>query len=309
MANGPRVQFVVTGFGPFSGVDDNPTAALIELLEQQPKSPAYRILQTAVLEVAAEPVREWLHQLYRSGLGPADGAAPAAAAAAAAADATASDGATQAEEAPIVMLHLGVDTKGDHFKLEQQAVNDFTFRVPDQRGWQPKGQLIDDHPGCSLSTHLRTDLDVPELAERLAARRHDARPSEDAGRYVCNCTLYLSLLHSEKARRRSGRPLHALFLHVPPLAVVPLQRQFQCLLDLLAAIAQQLAPSTEEGEAAGERVAAAAEAEAAAAAAAEEVAGLHLANGTGQGGALAAAAPDMPVQQSALAAAAGAPAL
>lgn len=38
------------------------------------------------------------------------------------------------------------------------------FRVPDQRGWQPKGQLIDDHPGCSLTTCLHTDLDVPALA-------------------------------------------------------------------------------------------------------------------------------------------------
>lgn len=124
---------------------------------------------------------------------------------------------------PALQLHLGVDTKGDHFKLgerwlrvllfvhgkqadwtnwqkpccfvpciaagrqwlprcpasspptpnllapatlraEQQAVNDCTFRVPDQRGWQPKGQLIDDHPGCSLSTHLHTDLDVSALA-------------------------------------------------------------------------------------------------------------------------------------------------
>lgn len=43
-------------------------------------------------------------------------------------------------------------------------MNDCTFRVPDQRGWQPKGQLIDDHPGCSLDTHLHTDLDVAVLA-------------------------------------------------------------------------------------------------------------------------------------------------
>lgn len=43
-------------------------------------------------------------------------------------------------------------------------MNECTFRVPDQRGRQPKGQLIDDHPGCSLSTHLRTGLDVSALA-------------------------------------------------------------------------------------------------------------------------------------------------
>ena len=66
------------------------------------------------------------------------------------------------------------------------------------------------------------------------------RPSLDAGRYVCNWTYYLSLLHSQKARQRRSRPLHALFLHVPPAAAIPLPRQFAFLLDLLAAIAEQL---------------------------------------------------------------------
>lgn len=31
-------------------------------------APAYRVLHTAVLEVAAEPVREWVHELYSKGL-------------------------------------------------------------------------------------------------------------------------------------------------------------------------------------------------------------------------------------------------
>jgi hypothetical protein len=57
---------------------------------------------------------------------------------------------------------------------------------------------------------------------------------------VCNWTYYLSLLHSQKARHRRGRPLHALFLHVPPTAAIPLPLQFAFLLDLLAAIAEQL---------------------------------------------------------------------
>ncbi len=64
----------------------------------------------------------------------------------------------------LLQLHLGVDARALGFKLEQQAVNDATFRVPDQRGWQPTGQLIDDRPGCTLNTHLKTDLDVGQLA-------------------------------------------------------------------------------------------------------------------------------------------------
>lgn len=146
--------------------------------------------------------------------------------------------------------------------------------------------------------------------ERLAASRHDARPSQDAGRFVCNCTYYLSLLHSEKARRRGGRPLHTLFLHVPPLAVVALQRQLACLLDLLAAIAQQLAPSVAadgDGNAVAE-TSAAAGAALAAAAAADDVATLQAGHGAGQA-VLAAVAGNVPARPSALAAAAGTPAL
>ena len=114
-----------------------------------------------MLEVAAEPVRQGLEELYALHLPTADGT-------------------------PLVMVrglpslghwnfpcgtivlehhrllppsnsskvHLGVDIRGKRFKLEQQAVNDATF----------SGHLIDDHPGCTLATRLRTDLDVAALA-------------------------------------------------------------------------------------------------------------------------------------------------
>lgn len=221
-----------------------------------------------------------------------------------------------------IQLHLGVDVRAAGFKLEQQAANDATFRVPDQRGWQPSRQLIDDSPGCTLSTQLRTDLDlvqlagqacvrrggsrrgrrvaaadgprcqfsapcgschicagrmlarpacmaarlasrppmpkpaVPVLPQRLCAaqlagqQRHNVAVSRDAGRFVCNYTYYLSLLHCCTARQRHGAPLHALFVHVPPAAVVPLQQQFEFLLAVLAAVAAALAPavSSVEGE-------------------------------------------------------------
>ena len=110
--------------------------------------PAYRILNTAVLEVAAEPVRQWVDEMYGSCL-------EATLAAACAGDAAA---------ACVCVLHLGVDVKGHHFKLERQAANDATFRVPDRRGWQPQGVLVDDQPGLSLATRLHTDLDVAALA-------------------------------------------------------------------------------------------------------------------------------------------------
>lgn len=46
----------MTGFGPFSGVDDNPTAALIGLLEQQPKSEAGTHVARAAVTTSCLPV-------------------------------------------------------------------------------------------------------------------------------------------------------------------------------------------------------------------------------------------------------------
>lgn len=91
----------------------------------------------------------------------------------------------------------------------------------------------------------------------------------------------MSCLHSEKARLRRGAPLHALFVHVPPAAAVPLPRQLAFLRDLLQAIAQQLAPAADADGAA-------AASEEAAADAAEQLAGAHL--GSAVAGAAAGAA-------------------
>lgn len=64
--------------------------------------PAYRILQTAVLEVAAQPVREWLQQLYRTGLGTPGAGMNAAAGAET--NGNSGNGTAPAEEGPIVMV-------------------------------------------------------------------------------------------------------------------------------------------------------------------------------------------------------------
>ena len=183
-----------------------------------------------------------------------------------------------------------MDVTGQGFKLECQAANEATFRVPDQRGWRPQQRVIDDHPGLHLGSALSTSLDVPALegaggwvwigvkdtrdvregmqtqglplppppraaaAEVLRGRGHAAtvQQSQDAGRFVCNWCYYHSLLNSQMARQAKGAPLHALFLHVPPTAAIPLDCQFAFLLDLLDAIAQQLTGGAAVAAAAGD---------------------------------------------------------
>jgi hypothetical protein len=80
-----------------------------------------------------------------------------------------------------MQLHLGVDTRGDHFKLERQAANEATFRVPDEAGWQPSRQLVDDHPGLALDTRLLTDLDV----DGLAGGHTRGVPARVSARWAC----------------------------------------------------------------------------------------------------------------------------
>lgn len=38
----------------------------------------------------------------------------------------------------LVQLHLGVNSGSVRFAVERQAVNEATFRYPDELGWQPQ---------------------------------------------------------------------------------------------------------------------------------------------------------------------------
>jgi pyroglutamyl-peptidase len=41
-----------------------------------------------------------------------------------------------------VYLHLGVAANNTKFKIETTAWNEASFRVPDERGWEPASQPI-----------------------------------------------------------------------------------------------------------------------------------------------------------------------
>jgi pyroglutamyl-peptidase len=158
-----------------------------------------------------------------------------------------------------VLLHLGVDYNSSQFKLEQCAYNDATFRVPDERGYQPHCECIIldgnienkcSEVDASSSAHrypswgkcLRTTLDLQSLRDELQQCTNEhVTISTDPGRFVCNYTYYLSLdrCHSMNSERNSisddnnqremgeggwanneTLAYHALFLHVPPFEAI-----------------------------------------------------------------------------------------
>ncbi len=130
------------------------------------------------------------------------------------------------------MLHLGVDEKCDKIKLESTAYNEATFRIPDQSAWKPQGVPINSEE--ELDFVRTTPLPVGKLAESLS--KYDVLVSQDAGRYVCNYTYYISL---EEAAKRSK--IYPLFVHVPLFSQVPKETQLAFLEELFVQLETCLA--------------------------------------------------------------------
>lgn len=169
-----------------------------------------------MLDVAAIPARQYLRKkLYPK------------------VDATRNDDPTD----PVLLVHLGVDEKCDHFKLEQCAYNDATFRMPDGDGWWPREVEIDGSEEYGAAR--RTSLPVKALAKALS--RHNVEVSQDPGRFVCNWTYFLSLQESSK---RAG--VYPIFVHVPLFQDVPKEAQLGFLKDLFGELARAAAEGWQE---------------------------------------------------------------
>lgn len=143
-------RIYLTGFSCFGTIASNPTEELIQELikhvqqqQQEADSPQARIIGTKCLEVSAFSVQEWIKQeLYPS-----------------------LEKLEDAGQAPILVVHLGVDEKSSNIKLESRASNEAKFRIPDQTGWQPDGVAIDGQEDCRFVR--RTKLPVRKLAGTL----------------------------------------------------------------------------------------------------------------------------------------------
>lgn len=132
---------------------------------------------------------------------------------------------------PDVVVHVGVNEKADAIMLEALAVNEQTARIPDNGGDQPHHRPV--VPGGPQVLH--STWAAPVLAGRLRAAGLPAAVSEDAGRYVCNSTLYTAL---DALGPGEHRPTG--FVHVPAGQVVPTPQVALALETLLAELAGQV---------------------------------------------------------------------
>lgn len=194
-----KIPLIITGFGRFNGVDDNPSMRIINELiaaEFQKQVPAFDcILET--LEVSVEKCNAFFSELEEQIN-------------------------SSSNNSPMLMVHIGVDGKAETIKLEQTAYNDMTFRVPDERGFQPQNESIVSQ--YEFNEDKSSALPLREICTALNATlgcEGTVALSNDAGRFLCNYTYFQSIIYQENR----CQPNNSVFVHVPPLTVIPQELQ------------------------------------------------------------------------------------
>jgi len=214
-SEGPSpVTVHVTGFKRFHGVAENPTEKIVRNLrsfvEKRGLPKGLVLGSCTVLEAAGQGALGPLYELLES---------------------TVQDreyGTLNQEQ--VILLHFGANSGSLRFALENQAVNEATFRCPDELGWKPQRVPIMSSDGSIL--HARqTTLPVKEISKSLQQMGYDVMPSDDAGRFVCNYVYYHSLRFAENHGIRS------LFVHFPLFLAIDEEVQMQFVASLLEVLA------------------------------------------------------------------------
>ena len=130
------------------------------------------------------------------------------------------------------VVHVGLHENTEKVQLEMSASNENHFRIADNSGRQISETLIIES-GDSL-LHTTVDRDSIESA---FSNNDDVIISDDCGRFVCNETYYRTL-HSinEQEFQSRGRPLPAIFVHIPSFNYVSAEVQLEILCELCAQI-------------------------------------------------------------------------
>jgi pyrrolidone-carboxylate peptidase len=147
-------SIVVTGFGVFAGVSDNPSRQLVESYAENPQVTTQGTM-CSVMEVSVNACSQFHDTFFnRSEIEQNDFEAvniPCK-----------MEG---RNEGSSIFVHIGVDSKARQMKLEQSAYNNMSFRVADEAGFQPQNCVISsDHP---LDEPLSTDFPLELFCNTL----------------------------------------------------------------------------------------------------------------------------------------------
>jgi pyroglutamyl-peptidase len=173
---GSKAVVLLTGFGPFPGVERNASAELAFLLARMGAERHGHVRFVANLlpvDWRAAPLR--ISELVR-------------------------------QHRPAVALNFGVSARASGFVIEAHAYNE-TKDIPDDSGkCAGSFELISGERPRRSAT-----LPVRRIVRELQRAGFPAELSSDPGRYLCNAVLYHALRHATRAtpRMRTG------FIHIP----------------------------------------------------------------------------------------------
>ncbi|KAL2491181.1 Peptidase C15 [Abeliophyllum distichum] len=208
----PAVTIHVTGFKKFHGVAENPTETIVNNLQDFLKKrglPKGLILgNCTILETAGQGALAHLNQALQSAMRE---------------DAV-------SNSSRVILLHFGVNSGATKFAIEKKAVNEATFRCPDEMGWKPQKVPIVPTDG-GISRIRETSLPVEDIAKALAKAGYETTISDDAGRFVCNYVYYQSLRFAEQ------NGIKSLFVHVPLFSTIDEETQMEFAASLLEVLA------------------------------------------------------------------------
>lgn len=170
------LRVLLTGFGPFPGAPDNPSAWLAETLGGFASVAYGAKLHTQVLPTEWERVARLAPALY-------------------------------ATLQPDVLIHFGLSRRAAGFRLERSAHNR-TARRTDAAGALPASEIVE----AEGADRLDSPFPASSLALALRALGLASQCSSCGGLYLCNYLYYLSLAWAA----RQSLPCYSLFIHIPP---------------------------------------------------------------------------------------------
>jgi pyroglutamyl-peptidase len=172
----PPTRILLTGFGPFPGVPDNPSARLVETLAHaRSLAPRDCELHMQVLPTEWGAVGTLVPSLLKS-------------------------------LQPHVTIHFGVSQQARSLRIERSAHNRIAARV-DAAGVWPARRTIHVNGPSRLDSFVHTPL----LAATLRESGLPANSSSHCGSYLCNFLYYHSL---SWAMSHNAVP-NVLFVHIP----------------------------------------------------------------------------------------------
>jgi pyroglutamyl-peptidase len=174
-----KLRILLTGFGPFPGAPYNPTQPLVARLARL-RRPAFEDVELSshIFPVTYAAVDRQLPQLV-------------------------------ARQNPHALLMFGLAARTRYLRVETRARNAVTLLWPDAaQARARKGAIAPAADAMAFGPH------TARLLRAARATGIDARPSRDAGSYLCN---YLSWRAIAKVNAGQG-PLLAAFVHIPLVA-------------------------------------------------------------------------------------------